>query len=93
MEVAATTLLGTALVGIYIVETIGPVDTHQSYHRQEDTYTQTGRALHVEGIELLDFCPRVTAFHETETVDGGVAQHERIAELECEAIVGIRVVR
>ena len=38
----------------HFVEAIGPVDTHQSHHRQEDAHTYTGRALEVEGIELLD---------------------------------------
>jgi len=39
VEVASTTLLGTALIGEHLVETVSPVDTHQSDHRQEDTYT------------------------------------------------------
>ncbi len=53
VEVTATALLGTILVGIDIVETIGPIDTHQADHRQEQTYTDTGRTLHLEGVEVL----------------------------------------
>ena len=92
MEVASALLRRTCLVGVDIVETIGPVDTHQTHHGEEDTYAETGRALHLEGVEVLGICPGITAFEEAETVDGGVAQHERIAELEGEAVVGVGVV-
>ena len=59
VEVAAT--LGTE----YLVETIGPVDTHQAHHRQVDAYTKASTALHVERIELLGFGPSITSLDKT----------------------------
>ena len=75
MEVAATLLS----VDVVVVETVSPVDTHQANHREEDADTDTCRALHVEGVELLGVGPCVTGFGEAQTVDGGVAQHEWVA--------------
>ena len=81
---------GTSLIDL--VETVGPVDTHQSDHRQVNADTEAGRAFHVEGIEVACIAPCVTSLKESESVDGGVAQHERIAQLEGEAVVGIGIV-
>ena len=41
VEIAATTRARTGLVGVDIVESIGPVDTHQSHHGEEDADTET----------------------------------------------------
>ena len=81
--------LAAALLSVYGVETVSPVDTHQAYHRKEDTYTDTGGALHVEGIKLLGLCPRITTLNECEAVDGSVAEEERIAELQRHTVIGI----
>ena len=91
MELAAA-LRGPPLM-IDLVETVGPVDTHQTHHRQEDAHTDTCRALDVEGVEVLGLVPGITALEESESVDGGVAQHEGIAQLQREAVVGIGIVR
>ena len=94
MELAAATLHRAVLIaGAYLIETVSPVNTHQTDHRQEDTDTDASRTLHVEGVELLGVSPSVTAFHESQTVDGGVAQHERVAQFQCEAVVGIGIIR
>ena len=45
VELAATVLGGT----VNLVETIGPVDTHHTNHRQEDADTHTRRTLQLEG--------------------------------------------
>ena len=72
------------------IETVGPVDTQQSHHGQEDTYAEPGRTLHVEGIELLHAGPGIAALSESQGIDVGAGtQHERIAELQGEAVVGI----
>ena len=42
-EVEMTTT-GTAATE-YFIETVSPVDTHHTNHRQEDTYTDTGLNL------------------------------------------------
>ena len=49
-EVELTATLGGACIGT--VETVSPVDTHQTDHRQEDAHADTCRALDVEGIEV-----------------------------------------
>ena len=93
VELASATLHGAILIaGADLVETVGPVNTHQTHHRQEDTDTDTCGTLHVEGIEVLGFGPRVTAFQESQTVDGGITQEERVTQLQREAVVGVGVV-
>ena len=62
-EVAAATL------AVYLVEAVGPVDTHEADHRQLNTHTETARTLKVEGIELLNRSPCVATFKEAESVD------------------------
>ena len=64
------------------VETVSPVDTHQSNHRQEDADTDASRTLDVEGVEVARLRPGITAFEESESVDGGVAEQEGIAQFE-----------
>ena len=49
-EVELAAALGRVAVGA--VETVSPVDTHQTNHRQEDAHTETCRALDVEGVEV-----------------------------------------
>jgi hypothetical protein len=46
------------------VETVGPVDTHQSNHGEEDTCTHAGRTLQIERIDLFQRVPRITCFQE-----------------------------
>ena len=48
MELAAAVFLTT----IYLVETVTPVDTHHTNHRQEDTNTDTGRTFQIKRIFL-----------------------------------------
>ena len=91
-KVELTTTLLVSAATIHFVEAISPVNTHQTNHRQEDANTQTSRTLHVEGIELLGVNPCITTLDESKTVDGGVAQHERIAEFQREAVVGIGII-
>ena len=62
---------------VVLVEAVSPVDTHQTDHRQIDTYTDTCRALHLERIELARFSPGVTALHEGQSVDGRIASDMR----------------
>ena len=74
----------------HLVETITPVYTHQTDHRQEDADTHTGRTLHVEGIELLYVCPCITAFGKCQGVDlRGGFEHHGVAQLERHARVGV----
>ena len=65
MEVAAAALAEDT------VETVGPVDTHQTHHRQLYTHTGTGATLEFEGIELAHRCPCVAGLEEGQGVDGG----------------------
>ena len=86
-----TASLGCAIIRD-LVEAIRPVDTKQTHHGQHDAYTETGRALHVEGVELADVVPRITALEEGQGIDvGRVAQHQRVAKFKCEAVVGVTV--
>ena len=86
VEVAAT--LGAE----YLVETVSPVDTHHTDHRQIDAHTGAGRTLEVERREFFDVGPRITAFDKRKTVDCGARlQHEREVELHAEARVGVTV--
>ena len=55
VEVASTAF------ALYLVETVGPVDTHQTNHRQEDAHTHTGRTFQLEGVEILELGPGITA--------------------------------
>ena len=64
VEVRAT------LFAVYFVETVSPVDTHHTYHREEDADTDTCGTFDVKRLELLDVAPCVTSFKECQTVDG-----------------------
>ena len=64
VELSATTLPATAIVDL--VETVGPVDTHQSDHWQIESYTEASRAFHVEGIEIACLSPSITTFEEAQ---------------------------
>ena len=85
MELTAT--LAVRSVVIDLIETIGPIETHQTYHREEDAHTDTCRTLHIKRVEVLGLCPGVARLDESESVDRGIAQEERITELQREAIV------
>ena len=65
VEVAATSLR----TSVRTIETVSPVDTHQTDHREEDTDTDTGRTLQLERIEILQISPGITRFYEYQTVD------------------------
>jgi len=52
--------LSSAFLSIYFIESVSPINTHQTYHRQEDSYTDTGTSLHIKGIELRCLRPRIT---------------------------------
>ena len=60
VELAAAIFLGAE----YLVEAVGPVNTHHTNHRQEDADTDTGRTFQFERIELADVLPSVTCFYE-----------------------------
>ena len=84
MEVAA------AFLAEYLVETVGPVDTHHSDHWEEDADAGAGRALEVKWREVFNRGPGITAFGEYQTVDsGGGLQHEGEVQLHTQAGVGI----
>ena len=73
----------------YSVETITPVYTHQTNHRQEDADPHTGRTHHVEGIELRYVWPWITAFGKCQGVDlRGGYEHHGVARDERHVRVG-----
>ena len=49
-----------------LLETVSPVNAQETHHRQEDTHAHAGGTLHVEGVEVLNICPGITAFEEGE---------------------------
>lgn len=74
------------------VETVSPVDTHQTDHREEDTDTDTGRTLQLERIEIFQISPSITRFHEYQTVDRRRRfQQERIAQLHRQTGVSVTI--
>ena len=81
-EVELTSTLLILATVPYLVETVSPVNTHQTHHWQEDTYTDTGTALHAEWVEVLGIIPGVTCLYEGQTIDCGIAQEEWITELQ-----------
>ena len=88
VEVATTSLI----VSIRTVETVSPVDTHQTDHREEDTDTDTGRTLQLERIEIFQISPSITRFHEYQTVDRRRRfQQERIAQLHRQTGVSVTI--
>ena len=80
VELASTLLILASVPNL--VETISPVDTHQTDHWQEDTYTDTGTTLHAEWIELLGVIPCITSLYEGQTINSGITQKERITEFQ-----------
>lgn len=82
-------LAATYLATGHFVETVCPINTHQSDHREENSHTHSSRAFHVERVELVCFCPCVSTFKEAERIYRGIAKHERIAQFEGEPVVGI----
>jgi hypothetical protein len=43
-----------ALAVYRIIETVTPVNTKKTDHREEDSHTHTGRSLDLERIEISD---------------------------------------
>ena len=60
--------MATPFLSLYFIETISPVDTHQSDHRQEDTNAHSGRTFQRERIEVFERCPRITALDKSQTI-------------------------
>ena len=82
-----------ALRSEHLVETVCPVETHEAYHREEHAHTYSGRAFHVEGVELLYVVPCVAAFGKGQGVDVcGAFEHERVAQLEREARICVALI-
>ena len=70
-----------SLVSRNLVEAIAPVKAQQTKHREVDTGTDTGRAVHFEGIEVLESQPTVTRLHETHGINGGCGvERQRITQ-------------
>ena len=75
---------------LYLIKSVGPVYTEQTNHWQEDTCSDTNGLFQVEGIEVSDAAPAVTAFCKDKAKDiGACSQHEGIAELYRESGIGI----
>ena len=55
------------------VESIAPVDTDEAKHGQIETHAETGRIVHLEGLELRNIAPAITALDESENSNGGTA--------------------
>ena len=90
VEIASASLRAA----VWAVETVGPVDTHQSDHWKEDADADAGRPFQVERIEVFQIRPCVTGFDEDQSVDGRRGfEQERVAQLHREARVGISVGR
>ncbi len=85
MELTAT----FSVVDVVAIEAVGPVDTHQTHHGKIDAHAETGTAFHVEGIEFAGVIPRVSGLNKPQSIDGGVAKHQGIAQLHGETVVGI----
>ena len=54
-----------------VVETISPVDSEQTDHRQEHSHTDSGSPLDLERIERLDVGPAVSSLEESEHENSG----------------------
>ena len=73
-----------------IVESITPVKSEKTDHRQEYPDTHTGRALDSERVERLDVGPAVTSFEESQSKDCGLwLEYHRIPELKGELVIDI----
>ena len=68
-KVQVTTATFTIRSIIRLVETISPVESHQTDHRQEYTDTDTGGAFQVKRIKILQISPSVTSLHKYQSVD------------------------
>ena len=76
-----------------IVEAPAPVDTQQTYHREEYTHADTGAALNLEWIEITYIRPAVTAFEEGQHKDSTLRlENHRITELKGETVIDIPIV-
>ena len=61
--------MATPFLSLYFIETISPVDTHQTDHREEDTNADTGRTFQLERVEIFQISPGITRFDEYQTID------------------------
>ena len=88
MELAAADFLPVDI----LLETVSPVNAQETHHRQEDTHAHAGGTLHVEGVEVLNICPGITAFEEGEGVDaGGGLHHHGVTQLKRHAAISVSV--
>lgn len=77
-----------ALAFLHIVESISPVNSQKTDHRQENPHADTGTALDLEGIEITDIRPAVTPFEEAEHKNrGGRLKYHRISQLNGELVI------
>ena len=75
---------------IRIVESVTPVNTQQTDHREEHADTHTGGTLDLERIEFLYVRPAITTFHEEQGEDRRLRlEDDRIAGLNSELVVNI----
>ena len=82
MELAST-------VGL-VVKSIAPVYAKQAYHREEYPHAHTCGTLDLEGVELAEIRPAVTALQECQGIDGGLRLEDyRITELDGELVVQV----
>ena len=73
-----------------IVETVAPVDTEQTDHREEPPHADTCGTLDLERIELLDVRPAVSTLKEAQHEDRGLwLEDDRITELHRELVIDI----
>ena len=87
MELASALL---SLRRIVVVEAISPVNAQKTDHRQEYPHANAGRPLDLEGIEVFDVRPAVSAFQEPENEDSRLRlQNHRIAQLDSKLIIDI----
>ena len=97
MELTAAVVSAT----VDLIEAPTPVYTEQTEHRQEESDTDTGGALEIEGIILLDIREAVSGFQETENPNGRILlQGDGVAHLDGKFIIditqvtsGVRIVR
>jgi len=84
--------LASSLAAEYGVETVGPVDTHHTHHRQIDAQTGTGAAFELERREIAHRSPGIAALCKHQSVDcGGGLKHEREVQLHTETRISIAV--
>ena len=87
MEVAAA-----ALAKVVAVETVGPVHTEHTHHRQIDAQTGTGAAFDLERLKIAHRSTGIADLFKNQSVDcGGGLKHEREVQLHTETRISIAV--